>query len=182
MTAYRLAPRSERNETCPQDWATTQNNLGNALSDQARRTQGTEGTALLSQAVTAYRLAPRGPNETRPAPGLGDDPEQLGQCARVTKARRTQGTEGTALLSQAVTAYPLNRSRSERKRPAAALGSDPEQLWVLRSVTKRAGLQGTEGTALLPRPSPPTTCARGLYEKDLPPGLGDGPEQLGQCA
>ena len=33
----------------------TQNNLGNALSDQGNRTEGPKGAALLVEAVTAYR-------------------------------------------------------------------------------------------------------------------------------
>jgi tetratricopeptide (TPR) repeat protein len=44
-------------EQLPQDWATTQNNLGNALDDQATRTSGEEGRQLLAQAVTAYHAA-----------------------------------------------------------------------------------------------------------------------------
>jgi hypothetical protein len=35
----------------------TQNNLGNALSDQGIRTGGAQGTELLAQAVDAYRSA-----------------------------------------------------------------------------------------------------------------------------
>ena len=38
-------------------WATTQNNLGNALQNQAARTEGAAGTDLLAEAVTACRGA-----------------------------------------------------------------------------------------------------------------------------
>jgi tetratricopeptide (TPR) repeat protein len=44
-------------ETLPQDWAMTQNNLGNALRDQGIRTGGERGTQLLAEAVAAYRQA-----------------------------------------------------------------------------------------------------------------------------
>ena len=39
------------------DWAITQNNLGNALQDQGIRTAGEAGTALLAEAVAAFRAA-----------------------------------------------------------------------------------------------------------------------------
>jgi hypothetical protein len=44
-------------EQLPQDWAQTQNNLGNALRDQAARTKGTRGAELLAEAVAAHRSA-----------------------------------------------------------------------------------------------------------------------------
>jgi hypothetical protein len=40
----------------------TQNNLGLALSDQATRTEGSEGALLLAQAVEAYRPPERLPH------------------------------------------------------------------------------------------------------------------------
>jgi hypothetical protein len=43
-------------EQLPQNWATTQNNLGTALRDQADRTEGPKGAELLAQAVSAYRM------------------------------------------------------------------------------------------------------------------------------
>ncbi|MFZ0258333.1 MAG: hypothetical protein WAN46_22480 [Gammaproteobacteria bacterium] len=45
-----------RNEF-PEQWATTQNNLGNALGNQGIRTGGEEGRRLLAEAVSAYRGA-----------------------------------------------------------------------------------------------------------------------------
>lgn len=44
-------------ESLPQQWAATQNNLGNVLRDQGIRTSGEAGTQLLAQAVAAYRAA-----------------------------------------------------------------------------------------------------------------------------
>jgi hypothetical protein len=44
-------------EQLPQHWATTQNNLGIALRDEAARTEGIKGAELLAQAVTAFRSA-----------------------------------------------------------------------------------------------------------------------------
>ena len=44
-------------EKSPQDWATTQNNLGIALWDLGRRSSGEEGRKLLADAVAAFRSA-----------------------------------------------------------------------------------------------------------------------------
>jgi tetratricopeptide (TPR) repeat protein len=44
-------------ERLPQDWATTQNNLGVALQNQGIRTGGEAGAPLLAEAVTAYHQA-----------------------------------------------------------------------------------------------------------------------------
>ena len=41
----------------PQQWASTQNNLGLALSLQAERSEGVEAVRLLNDAVSAYRDA-----------------------------------------------------------------------------------------------------------------------------
>jgi tetratricopeptide (TPR) repeat protein len=57
VAAYRSALEVYTRDTFPQDWATTQNNLGNALRDQAGRTSGQAGADLLAQAVAAYRSA-----------------------------------------------------------------------------------------------------------------------------
>ncbi len=40
-----------------QQWAMTQDNLGNALIEKEMRTSGKEGMDLLDQAVEAYRAA-----------------------------------------------------------------------------------------------------------------------------
>ena len=82
----------------------TQNNLGNALSDQANRTEGTKGVELLAQAVTAYRSA----LEVRTREQLPQDWAQtqsnLGNALR-HQAARTEGPKGAELLAQAVAAY-----------------------------------------------------------------------------
>lgn len=52
-SALRYVPR----EQLPQDWAMTQNNLGNALQEQGTRTGGEAGRGLLGEAVSAYRNA-----------------------------------------------------------------------------------------------------------------------------
>jgi tetratricopeptide (TPR) repeat protein len=57
IQSYRKALRLTSRDTLPQQWATTQNNLGIALGDQGIRTGGEAGAALLAQAVDAYRAA-----------------------------------------------------------------------------------------------------------------------------
>ena len=54
-----IAPpsRSMTKTDLPQDWATTQNNLGNALAELGTRSAGEEGRKLLEDAVAAYRSA-----------------------------------------------------------------------------------------------------------------------------
>ena len=54
MAAYREALKEWTRERVPLDWATTQNNLGNALRSLGERESG---TARLEEAVAAYREA-----------------------------------------------------------------------------------------------------------------------------
>jgi tetratricopeptide (TPR) repeat protein len=146
--------RSGRKKTCRRTGPMTQNNLGNALRDQASRTQGTEGTALLAQAVLAYRSA----LEVRTKKDLPQDwamtQNNLG-IALSDQASRTQGTEGTALLAQAVLAY---RSALEvgRKKTCRKTGPRPRTTWAMRSGTKRAGRKGPRAPRCWRRPSWPT--------------------------
>jgi tetratricopeptide (TPR) repeat protein len=57
VDAYRQALLVRTREQLPQDWATTQNNLGNALQEQGKRTSGDQGSQLLAQSVDAYQQA-----------------------------------------------------------------------------------------------------------------------------
>jgi hypothetical protein len=88
----------------PQDWAQTQNNLGNALQHQADRTERSEGAELLAQAVSAFRRA----LEVRTREQLPQDwamtQINLGNALR-HQADRTEGPKGAELLGQAVAAY-----------------------------------------------------------------------------
>ena len=54
VAAYRAALEECTRERVPLDWATTQNNLGNALQTLGERESG---TARLEEAVAAYRAA-----------------------------------------------------------------------------------------------------------------------------
>ena len=57
VAAYRDALTVYTKAELPQQWATTQNNLGATLGDQGTRTGGEAGKALIRQAINAYELA-----------------------------------------------------------------------------------------------------------------------------
>jgi hypothetical protein len=57
VSACRSALEVYTRQELPKDWAEAQNNLANALSDQAARTEGPKGAELFAQAVIAYRSA-----------------------------------------------------------------------------------------------------------------------------
>ena len=76
--AYRSALEVHTREQLPQDWATTQNNLGRALSDQAARTEGPKGAELLAEAVSAYRSALEVRTREQLPQDWAHDPEQPG--------------------------------------------------------------------------------------------------------
>ena len=83
--------RNRTRERVPLDWATTQNNLGNALATLGERESG---TARLEEAVAAYREALEGMDPRARAARLGDDPEQPRQ--RASDARRARERHGAA--------------------------------------------------------------------------------------
>src|SRR5438093_12079175 len=57
MAAYRAALEVYTREQSPQDWAMTQNNLGNVFSALGARASGEQGAQYLQQSVAAYRAA-----------------------------------------------------------------------------------------------------------------------------
>ena len=89
-----LALRTER----PLDWATTQNNLGNALGTLGERESG---TARLEEAVAAYRDALKEQTRERVPLDWAMTQNNLGTALRTLGARES----GTARLEEAVAAY-----------------------------------------------------------------------------
>ena len=70
MAAYRQALTVRTRDDLPQQWATTQNNLGIALRALGERLGGPEGLRRLSEAVEAHRQgSPSTPATTRPSNG-----------------------------------------------------------------------------------------------------------------
>jgi hypothetical protein len=92
--ALGLAPR----DLVPQDWATTQNNLGNALWKLGQRERG---TARLEEAVTAYRAALEERTRDRVPQDWAVTQNNLGAALKTLGERES----GTARLEEAVTAY-----------------------------------------------------------------------------
>ena len=88
----------------PQNWAMTQNNLGNALQNQANRTQGEAGTALLGLAVSAIQEALTVRTKQALPQEWAVTQNNLGN-ALSDQAYRTQGEAGSALIALAVSAF-----------------------------------------------------------------------------
>jgi tetratricopeptide (TPR) repeat protein len=82
----------------------TQNNLGNALSEQGMGTAGTDGVRLLSEAVAAYRQALQ-VYTREPLPQDWAMTQNNIGTALQEQSTRTEGTEAVRLLSEAVAAY-----------------------------------------------------------------------------
>ena len=57
MQAYREALTVHTKAQLPQQWASTQYNLGTVLLNQGMRTGGEAGKALIREAIHAYELA-----------------------------------------------------------------------------------------------------------------------------
>ena len=89
-----LMPRERK----PLDWATTQNNLGNALSTLGERESG---TARLEEAVAAYRDALTEYTRERKPRDWATTQNNLGNALSTLGARES----GTARLEEAVAAY-----------------------------------------------------------------------------
>jgi tetratricopeptide (TPR) repeat protein len=92
--ALALVPRSE----VPFDWATTQNNLGNALSTLGQRESG---TARLEEAIAAHRAALMEYSRERVPLDWATTQNNLGTALSTLGARES----GTARLKEAVAAY-----------------------------------------------------------------------------
>ena len=129
-------------EQRPQDWAATQNHLGNALSDLAERSEGETGMHALNDAVSAFchalELYTR---EQMPQYWAGTE-NNLGN-AHLELAERSDGTAGLQALNYAVSAY--RRAGSQKPgATAAGLGCHAQ----FRSCAPRSGAErGSERSA-----------------------------------
>ena len=96
VAAYRQALTVYTRDDLPQLWARTQHNLGQALRTLGERQGGPEGPRSAERGGRglppgSHRLHPR-----RPAPGLGQDPEQSGPSAP-SLGRASGRSGGTAV-------------------------------------------------------------------------------------
>ena len=104
VAAYRDALTVYTKEQLPQDWAMTQNNLGNVLGNQGTRTSGEAGTRLLAKAVQAYRDALTVRTKEQLPQDWATTQNNLGNVLG-NQGTRTSGEAGTRLLAKAVQAY-----------------------------------------------------------------------------
>ena len=137
--------RNSTRERVPLDWATTQNNLGNALSG-ARGTRERHGAPRGSR-----RRLPRRAGGIHPRPRaarLGDDAEQPRQ--RAPGARGTRERHGAAGGGRR--RLPRRARGIHPRARAARMGDDAEQPRPAlgRSANARAARRGSR------KPSPPT--------------------------
>ncbi len=123
-----LAPRSEK----PLDWATTQNDLGIALSRLGERESGT--TVRLEEAISAYREALQVRTRARAA-RMGRDPEQPRQ--RPLASRRAGEWDGAAGVGRS----RLSRSLAgiDPRARTAPVGHDPDESRQCAPSARRAG-------------------------------------------
>jgi tetratricopeptide (TPR) repeat protein len=98
VVAYGEALKERTRERVPLDWATTQNNLGNALASLGERESG---TARLEQAVVAYGEALKERTRERVPLDWAATQNNLGTALKTLGEREN----GTARLEQAVVAY-----------------------------------------------------------------------------
>ena len=96
-------------ERVPLDWATTQNNLGNALSRLGERESG---TAQLEEAVAAYRAALEEKTRERVPLDWAATQNNLGNALSTLGERES----GTARLEEAVAAYRAALEEWTRER------------------------------------------------------------------
>jgi tetratricopeptide (TPR) repeat protein len=104
VEAYRAALEVRTKTDLPQGWATTQVNLGNALTDQGERSSSARATELLAQAVQAYRAALEVFTKADLPQTWAVTQTNLG-VALVDQGERSSGEQTTELLAQAVQAY-----------------------------------------------------------------------------
>ncbi len=104
IEAYRRNDAVYTPEVQPVSWAGTQNNLANALSDQAARVEGAAGADLLAEAVTAYRAALEVYTREAQPVDWAMTQNNLANALRA-QAARVEGAAGADLLAGAVTAF-----------------------------------------------------------------------------
>ena len=106
VAAYRAALTVRTKDQLPQDWAMTQNNLGNVLHEQGTRTGGEAGTRLLAESVTAYRDALTVRTKDQLPQDWATTQNNLGAVLG-EQGTRTGGEAGKALIRDAIHAYEL---------------------------------------------------------------------------
>ena len=104
LHAYRNALQVRTREQLPQGWASTQNNLGNALRSLAGRSKGAQASQYLQQAVDAYCNALQVRTREQLPQGWASTENNLGVALR-SLAGRSKGAQSSQYLQQAVDAH-----------------------------------------------------------------------------
>ncbi len=167
----------------PDDWAATQNNLGNALMTLGRRESG---TARLEEAVAAYRAALEERTRERVPLDWAATQNSLGN-ALVTLGRRESGT---ARLEEAVAAYRASLEESTRERVPLDWAATQNNLGNALSTlgARESGTARLEEAVAAYRASLEECTrervpldSRGIHARARAAGLGADPEQPRQC-
>ena len=181
VDAYRSALEVRTREQLPQDWAKTQNNLGNALQDQGRRGRGRQRRRAAGPGGERLPQRPGSLHPRAAAAGLGHDPEQPGQRAPGPGPRQ-EGAKGAELLAQAVTAYRSALEVSTREQLPQDWARTQNNLGIALGDqgARTEGAKGARaadpgGGGLPQRPG-------SLHPRAAAPGLGHDPEQPGHRA
>ena len=138
VAAYRAALEERTRERVPLDWATTQNNLGNALTTLGERESG---TARLEEAVAAYRAALEELTRERVPLVWASDADESRQRALNVSASGRAGRRGSRRRSRPIARRWRNRRasgfRSTGRRRRHNLGTALAELGERESGTAR---------------------------------------------
>jgi hypothetical protein len=159
VQAYRSALEVYTKADLPQDWARTQNNLGNALKDEGERASGDKAAALLDQAVQAYAARLRSTPEAD-FPGywaltmrnLGPRPQGFGRH-RLSRRRiesRKRGGPAIAMFARYDVFLSYSRADSDRV-PRCATNSAVSA--IASSSTRNPSIPVRLGGCACARPS-----------------------------
>jgi tetratricopeptide (TPR) repeat protein len=167
VACYCEAQRVYTREAAPADWALTQNNLGNALAEQAGLAEGETRATLLEQAVEAYRaaLAVR-TREAAPADWAMTQ-NNLGN-ALAEQAGLAEGQTRATLLEQAVEAY--RAALAVRTREAAPADWAQTQNNLGNALAEQAGLaEGQTRATLLEQAVEAYRAALAVFTREAEP-------------
>src|SRR6516164_6335377 len=158
-----LSPR----EKSAKAWATTQNNLGNALQELGTRSGAEEGRKLLAEAVAAYRSALEVYTKADPPQAWAATQNNLGNALQEL-GTRSGAEEGRKLFAEAVAAYQgALEVRTKAELPQGWAATQNNLGNALRELGTRSGAE--EGRKLLAEAVAAHRSALEVYTKaDLP--------------
>jgi hypothetical protein len=180
VAAYRFALEVYTREALPQDWATTQNNLGAALRAQAIAGADDDGVRLLEEAVR--RLSGR-PGKSGPAEALPQDwattqnnlANALGDLAADNEDGDRAGPIGEAVAAYRAALEVRTRDSLPQRVGGASVGRSGT-----RSATKRRPRKARTEAACSTKRRPPTRASLEIRTRAaFPEETGRPPKQFG---